>query len=108
MGGTVTQGIGQCHVTVQAPSGNVTITGNLPGVDHWTITDVTGFSSCDFVGTCMPRNGTCTNCTGVDAPVACSNGTTMAGTPSCTNNRPSCSLGTTGSALSFAHVVCVR
>jgi hypothetical protein len=108
LGGTVTQAVGRCHVTVQAPSGNVTVTGDAPGADHWTITNVTGFSSCDFVGTCVAHGGSCTNCTGVDAPVFCSGNGTVMGTPSCTNDRPWCSLGTSGSATALAHVQCVR
>jgi hypothetical protein len=102
----MTQQVGGCAVTVQPPSGAVTLVGDAG--DHWTITNIFGFTSCNFTGTCNPRTGTCTNCAGVDAPVVCTGNATMMGTPSCTNNRPSCSLGTNGSATAFAHVQCVR
>ena len=104
-GGQQTQGSGPCHVTVQAPSGLITLVGDAG--DHWTITNVTGFSSCAFAGTCMARNGTCTNCTGVDVPVICPANQQGMGIPSCTNNRPSCSVGFSGSASAIAHVQCV-
>jgi hypothetical protein len=90
-------------VTVQEPSGDISLVGALGG--SWNIIAFAGFRTCTFAGACNSNGGTCTNCTGVDAPVLCP---PAAGT-FCTDNRPSCTSALGGSdALAFAHVVCLR
>jgi hypothetical protein len=100
-GGTITQGTAPCTVTVQAPSGDVVLVGAIG--DSWSITGKTGFSSCALTGSCNTNGGTCTNCTGVDAPSSCP----PLGIPNCTVNRPSCSTGLNGNATDAAHVQCL-
>src|SRR5262249_27583805 len=99
--GTISQGTAPCSVTVKAPSGDIVLVGDLG--DHWTISSIGSFSSCAFTGSCNSHGGTCTNCTGVDAPSSCP----PPGIPNCTNNRPSCSAGLNGNASDTAHVQCL-
>jgi hypothetical protein len=87
-----------CRVTVQAPSGDITI----PVGDAWFVSDWRGFSSCVLTGGCNANGGTCTSCNGVDAPSSCP----PLGIPSCTDDRPSCSTGLNGNASASAHVTC--
>jgi len=89
-----------CCVTVGRPSGGVAVRG--PDGDPWSIVGFTGFSSCAFSGACAPHGGSCTGCTGVDAPSACP----APGVPDCTSDRPSCSVATNGTATADAHVAC--
>jgi hypothetical protein len=91
-----------CCVSVNRPSGDVVVVGTLGTV--WQIATVNGYASCSFTGGCDAHGGTCTNCTGVDAPSSCP----PAGIANCTDQRPSCSAGLNGSATASAHVVCVH
>jgi hypothetical protein len=76
-GGTQTMNSGaNCSVTVQAPSGNISLIGGTTGVDAWSIVSKTGWI----------------NATGsVQQPVCRSVGAL----PSVSNNRPTCSNSST-------------
>ena len=65
-----------CSVTVQAPSGNISLVGGTTGVDAWSIVSKTGWVS---------ATGT------VEEPVCRSVGAL----PSVSNNRPTCSNSST-------------
>jgi hypothetical protein len=102
-GGDVSQGTGNCTVTVTQPSGDIVQTGLT--ADHWQIKSMgPGFSTCVFSGACQTHGSgsTCTNCTGVDTPSSCP----PAAFSYCNSNRPSCSVGIDGNATASAHVLC--
>jgi hypothetical protein len=90
-----------CSVTVKAPSGELNVIGTTG--DAWTVTGFTGFSSCVLTGGCNANGGTCNSCNGVDAPSSCPGTGSI---PSCTDNRPSCSLANPNASDS-AHVTCM-
>jgi hypothetical protein len=102
-GGDVSQGTGNCTVTVTQPSGDVVLVGTLG--DSWQVKSFgSGFSSCVLSGACQTHGGgsTCTNCTGVDTPSSCP----PLGIAVCNTNRPSCTTGLNGNASASAHVLC--
>jgi hypothetical protein len=58
-----------CCVTVNRPSGDIVLVGTLGS--QWTLFGFSGYVGCSFVGACNAHGGTCTSCTGVDAPSSC-------------------------------------
>jgi hypothetical protein len=88
-------------VFVRAPSGPIDL--NLFG-DRWRIFGFEGFSNCVFSGFCDPKDGSCTNCTGADAPLCL----LSSGIGNCTDNRPTCSVAKNTFATADAHVLCIQ
>src|SRR5262245_27093738 len=102
-GGIDMQGVARCTVTVQRPSGGITVVGSAG--DQGTIINAAGRAISALDGAC---NGNSTNCKGVDPPISCPTNGMIIPIRRCTDNRPSCSLGYTGTAAAVAHVQCVR
>ena len=81
----------QCSTTIDNPSGNIDLVGNLG--DDFAVLGFSGFSNCFGNG-------------GEDGDGCNDNGCPFAGIGSCESNRPSCSVATNGSGGATFRVQC--